>query len=70
MKVTIDRFEGDYAVCEKSDRSMINIPKANLPKNAKEGDVLNIEGKVIRLDSSETNKRKTQIHDLADELWK
>jgi hypothetical protein len=70
MKVTIDRFEGDYAVCEKPDRSMINILKTNLPKNAKEGDILEIEGKAIRIDSSETAKRKTEIQNLADELWK
>ncbi len=30
MKVTIDRSEGDYAVCEKPDRKMINIEKSRL----------------------------------------
>jgi hypothetical protein len=36
MKVTIDRFEGEYAVCEKADRTMINIPREKLPAGAKE----------------------------------
>jgi hypothetical protein len=43
MKVTIDRFEGDYAVCEKPDRTMINIKKDKLPSEPKEGDMLVIE---------------------------
>ncbi len=31
MKVTVDRFEGRYAVCENEDRTMINIEKSKLP---------------------------------------
>lgn len=37
----IDRFEGDYAVCEnRENREMFNIKKANLPNDISEGDVL------------------------------
>ena len=50
MKVTIDRFEGEYAVCEKPDRTVVNIKKDRLPKEVKEGDVLIIEGDNIRVD--------------------
>jgi hypothetical protein len=35
MKVTIDRFEGDFAVCEKPDRTMINIKKDKFPVKLK-----------------------------------
>jgi hypothetical protein len=70
MKVTIDRFEGVYAVCEKPDRTMINIEKGKLPANAKEGDILIIEGDSIKVDSGETIKRKKTIERLMNDLWK
>ena len=43
MKVIIDRFEEEYAVCEKEDRKIINIDKNKLPSTVKEGDVLIID---------------------------
>ena len=70
MKVTIDRFEGDYAVCEKPDRTMFNIPKEKLPAAAKEGDILVIEGDNILIDSSDTATRKKSIKKLMNDLWK
>jgi hypothetical protein len=66
MRIIIDRFEGDHAVCELSEREMVNINKCLIPENAKEGDVLNIN---ITIDISETNKRKSDIKKLEDELW-
>ena len=70
MRVIIDRFEGEYAVCEKDDRTMINIKKSRLPANAKEGDVLVITGDVIKFDTTETLKRKRESEKLIDELFK
>jgi len=35
MRVVVDRFEGDYAVCEKEDRTMIDIDRKKLPKGCK-----------------------------------
>lgn len=37
MIYIIDRFEGTYAVCECEDKSMIDIPIADLPAEVKEG---------------------------------
>lgn len=42
MKLTIDRIEGDIAVCEASDMQMINLP-ISLFEDPKEGDVYIIE---------------------------
>lgn len=70
MKVTIDRFEGNFAVCEKADRTMINIPKEKIPAEAKEGDILTIEGDEIKLDADVTAKRKKDIDKLMNDLWK
>ena len=68
--VVIDRFEGDFAVCEKEDRTMFNIKRNKLPNNAKEGDVLIIEGDIIKIGTAETVKRKKLIEELVDEIWK
>lgn len=69
MRVVIDRFEGDYAVCEKEDREMIDIKRDCLPKEAKEGDVLDIEGDKIAININETEKRKKEIEELTKDLW-
>jgi pyruvate kinase len=69
MKVIIDRFEGEYAVCEKEDREMMDIKRDSLPKEAKEGDVLYIEDDKIIVDVEETEKRKKEIEELTKDLW-
>lgn len=68
MKVTIDRFEGDYAVCEKENREMIDIRKDSIPNDASEGDVLNIIGGKITVNIEETKKRKKEIEELTKDL--
>ena len=70
MKVTIDRFEGEFAVCEQADRTMVNILKDNIPQEAKEGDILIIEGDSIFIDVEGTAERKIRINRLMDDLWK
>lgn len=62
MKALIDRFEGDFAVLEMSDKSHINVPKALL-KDFCEGDVL-----TISKDETETNKRKKKADLLFSSL--
>lgn len=69
MKVVIDRFEGDFAVCEKKDRTMIDIERSKLPFDAKEGDVLDIQDNKIVIDREATNKRKKDIELLTEDLW-
>ena len=61
MKVVIDRFEGDFVVCEKEDRTILNINKRDVPVDSKEGDVLDIDGDIIKIDSAETGKRKKSV---------
>jgi hypothetical protein len=69
MKVIIDRFEGDFAVCEKEDRTMIDIKRILIPKEAKEGAVLNIVDEEITLDLEETEKRRNLVIELTKDLW-
>lgn len=70
MRVLIDRFEGDFAVCEKEDRTMLNIKLTMLPANAKEGDVLVIEGNTVGIDDAETEKKKIAAEKLVENVWR
>jgi len=69
MQVIIDRFEGSFAVCEDENRKTINIERAKLPKEAKEGSVLIIQGDNIEIDHIETENRKDRIKKMMDSLW-
>ena len=69
MKVIIDRFEGNYAVCEKEDRAMIDISREKLPAGVKEGDVLDIVNEKISINIQETEKRKKEREELAKGIW-
>jgi len=69
MKIIIDRFEANYAVCEKEDRSMINIDISQIPTNSREGDVLNIEDEIILVDKKATNIRQKHIEEITKDLW-
>ncbi|MBV4415997.1 DUF3006 domain-containing protein [Clostridium tyrobutyricum] len=70
IKVIIDRFEGPYAVCEKEDKSMMDIKRINIPRDAKEGSVLIIEQNGIFIDKEETEKRKNKTKNITKDLWK
>lgn len=70
MKVIIDRFEGNYAVCEADDKSMLNIEKSKLPRSAREGDILYVNGDKIRIDVKGTRERKRKIEKMVEDLWK
>jgi len=60
----IDRFEGEFAVIETSN-GFINIPKIDLPDNAKESDVL-----TLSLDKCETEARKKHIEGMMSNIFK
>lgn len=64
LKIVIDRFEGNYAVVELEDRTIIDMPKELIPEGAKEGDVLTIE-----IDTEETYKRKEKVKKILDDLF-
>ena len=61
----IDRFEDDWAVVEYN-RKTFNLPRSLFPKDAKEGDVVEIK---IRINKKETVKSKKSIESLADSLF-
>lgn len=44
MMFVIDRFEGEFAVCESETGEMLTLTRASLPAEAAEGDVLQADG--------------------------
>lgn len=40
---SIDRIEGDYAVCELLDGNMVDIPLKNFKEKVSEGDIFDLE---------------------------
>lgn len=69
MRGIIDRFEGNYAVVELEDREMVNIPRIRIPSDAEEGMVIDID-ETITINYKETERRKKEIEDLTQDLWK
>lgn len=70
MEVVIDRFEGEFAVCEKNNREMINILKEKIPNEAKEGSVLIVsERGDIEFDIEKTKQREKDIKKLIEGIW-
>lgn len=64
MRLTIDRFEGEFAVVELPDRSQVNFPVILLPSEAQEGDVIE-----ITINSTISRERKKEISRLMDKIW-
>lgn len=70
MFYALDRFEGDFAVFEALDnRKTVNVKRALLPENAKEGDIfVNKDGRWLPEDKK-TKERKKIIEDKFNSLW-
>ncbi|WP_342399985.1 DUF3006 domain-containing protein [Weizmannia sp. FSL W8-0676] len=69
MKYIVDRIEGEFAVCEKDDRTTVDIRLSELPSGVQAGDVIIVENGIPRIDRQLTKERKAQIKKLADELF-
>lgn len=65
MYITIDRFEGKFAVVEMPDGSFANLPRVLVPAGAGEGGVLKIE-----YDAAETARRQEEAQALFEEVTK
>lgn len=68
MKGIIDRFEGNFAVVELDNGEIIDIERVKIPKEAKEGDVIDI-GEEIKVDVEETKRVKDDIEKMVEHMW-
>ncbi len=64
MRLIIDRFEGDFAVCEYEKGKTLDLPAGLLPADAKEGDVLR-----LTVDHEATERRKSDAESLRKRLF-
>ncbi|HJA92008.1 MAG TPA: DUF3006 domain-containing protein [Candidatus Eisenbergiella merdipullorum] len=60
-QLIVDRKEGEYAVCEQTDKRMISLPLTQLPAGIREGDVLAEENGKYWIDRAATQKRKKEV---------
>lgn len=69
MQLIIDRFEGDFAVCQNREtKEMLDLDRKLLPSDAKEGDFIEYkDGKVELLDNTALRER---IRERMRKLWK
>ncbi|WP_404352828.1 DUF3006 domain-containing protein [Caproicibacterium sp. XB2] len=69
--VSIDRFEGKYAVCEDKDGGLFGIESTELPEGAKEGTVLQIDDTegILQIDQQETDRRRKQNARLQNDVF-
>jgi hypothetical protein len=69
-RVSIDRFDGDskeYAVLLTQEGLGLRIPRSLLPKNAKPGDVFQVE---LKFDAAATQALEDEIRALQADLRK
>ena len=69
MQLTIDRFENDFAVCERPDGTFINILRSHLPADALEGSVLVWLGNAWALDLQAEQERRAQLYEKQEGLF-
>ena len=68
MRLMVIRIEGNMAVCEKTDKSIVDIELTKLPGDVKEGDVLIEKDGNYELDLTQAEKRKKRVQALLDDL--
>ncbi|PWK10317.1 DUF3006 domain-containing protein [Tumebacillus permanentifrigoris] len=67
MRCIIDHFVGEqWAVLEFAGRQVFDFPRALLPADAVEGDVVRVATEV---DAAETAKRRRAVEALASKLF-
>ncbi|MFA5658187.1 MAG: DUF3006 domain-containing protein [Oscillospiraceae bacterium] len=64
----VNRFEGDYAVCENEAGELTDIHKSKIPQNAREGSVLSFHGMQLVVDQAQTANRREKIVALRKKL--
>ena len=68
---SVDRFEGDFAICEnRQTGEFIDIPLSELPENIKQGSIKKFENGNYILDIESTKKEQEEIKNLVDNLFK
>lgn len=68
-RLSVDRIEGNYAICEDDNGDMIELPLEKLPKSVQEGDCLVKSGEAYLIDAEETERRREENFRLMQDLF-
>ena len=68
MKYTVDRFEGEYAVCEDESGAFVNIERKSLPSDVKSGDILFGRDGKFSADKRLSDQKRAEISALQKKL--
>jgi len=68
MEYIIDRIEDGIAVLENKSGEIIELPRKDLPKGAREGQCLIKEGEGYAIDRAGTEKRKAEMKARLDRI--
>nr|WP_314460570.1 DUF3006 domain-containing protein [uncultured Clostridium sp.] len=70
MQYIIDRIERNIVICEEESGSKVKFSLEDIPKEAREGDVLlNING-AFQIDGEETDRRRQKMREKLNRLIK
>lgn len=67
--IVIDRFGEDFAVLE-IDGEMTEIPRSEIPSDAREGDILVLDNGVYSVDEKATSERRNSVRERLYRLMK
>ena len=69
MELVVDRFEGEYAVCQECEsKKVVNLPLNMFTAEIRSGDLVSlVDGKITVLPN---DKLKEQIKEKISRLWK
>lgn len=65
-QITVDRIEGEFAVCETQSKQMIDIPITLLPEPVNEGNIYEIGFTPL---DKEKEERKKKMEERMNNLW-
>lgn len=66
---TLDRYEGNYAVCEnRTNGKMYDIPAFKVDSSVKEGEIIKLENGIYKLDFEETQRQRENIKNLINKV--
>lgn len=68
-KLTVDRIEGEYAVCELEDGSFKDILLSDLPSELKEGSMLVYSNGTYSIDYAAQEERKAKLFALQNSIF-
>lgn len=70
MQLVVDRIVAGIAICETTQRTMVEIPVQQFTEPLHEGDVVIKEGNKLSIDKEMTQRRKEEIGERFSRLLK